>query len=64
MIDPREFVGGKKEQKPEIENEDMAVSGSFVCGECYATINSASLNEDEMILTYVCLDGHINKATI
>lgn len=64
MIDPREFVGNKKEQKPEIENEDMTVGGSFVCGECFAEVHSASLNEDEMILTYICPDGHNNKATL
>lgn len=63
MIDPREFIGGKKEpEKP--KEEDVTVSGTFICGECFAEINSASLNEDEMILLYICPDGHLNKATL
>ena len=63
MIDPRDFVGGKKEQ--EIQKEDeVTVGGNFICGECFANVNSASLDEDNMVLKYVCPEGHINKATI
>ena len=65
MIDPRDFINDKPDvAKPEPENEDIEVSGSFVCGECFAQVNSAYLNEDDMTLNYVCLDGHKNTATL
>jgi len=63
MIDPRDFVGGKKEQETQKEDE-VTVGGTFICGECYVSINSATLDEDNMVLKYVCPQGHINEATL
>lgn len=60
MIDPSEFIKPKKEVEP----EGLSVSGTFICQQCLENINDAVLDEDKMILVYVCTYGHVNEAKL
>lgn len=60
MIDPKDFV----KVSPEVVDPGIRVSGNFVCQSCNKSTDHARLNEDDMVLTYVCEDGHSNEATL
>lgn len=60
-IDPSEFIKAKKAHEKEIGVE---VTGTFVCQTCLEPVQSARLDEDEMVLVYVCREGHSSEATL
>jgi len=60
MIDPKEFLTTKKEDEP----QGLKVSGTFICQECYESVNAAVLDEDKMLLVYSCTLNHVNEAKL
>jgi hypothetical protein len=58
-IDPKDFI-----RPTEPQEEGVPIGGTFVCQTCLEDTNSAVLNEDEMIIIYVCSLGHRNEATL
>lgn len=60
MIDPKDFI--KPKEEPKIEG--LGVSGTFICQECFESVNSAILDEDKMLLVYTCTDNHVNEAKL
>lgn len=60
MIDPKDFV----KVSPEIVDPGIRVSGNFGCQTCNKYADHARLDEDEMVLTYTCPDGHTSEATL
>jgi hypothetical protein len=59
MIDPKDFV-----KTAEIVDPGIRVSGNFACQTCDKHADHARLDEDEMMLTYVCSDNHENEAKL
>jgi hypothetical protein len=60
MINPSDFI--KVTQKQEISGAQ--VGGTFVCQDCRESVADAVLDEDKMILVYICSSGHSNEAKI
>jgi hypothetical protein len=63
MINPNDFINITP-KKEEPEEELTIVGGSFVCQECFISVEEAKLNEDSMTLLYICKDGHKNEASL
>ena len=61
MINPRDFI---KPTTPELKEEEITVSGNFICQDCMLSVYTAVLDEDEMVLRYICAEGHENEATL
>lgn len=60
MIDPNTFIKITNNEDP----KGARVTGAFVCQTCLESIGFAVLNEDDMILRYVCAAGHENEAKL
>lgn len=61
MIDPKTFIGKDSESDAE---DKISVSGNFICQECLISVYLASLDEDNMVLDYICPEGHTNQASL
>lgn len=60
MIDPTKFVNiSKQDQKIGVN-----VTGTFICQDCMEPIGFGTLDEDNMVITYVCAAGHSNEAKL
>lgn len=60
MIKPEDFIKPKEDD----QKIGIQVSGNFICQECLVSVYEAVLDEEKMVLVYICSDGHVNEATL
>jgi hypothetical protein len=56
-INPEDFI--KSSERPAEIGVDT-VFGTFMCGQCNENIRQAKLDEDELVIVYVCSSNHRN----
>lgn len=63
MINPRLFLSGQANNQPD---ESVEIEGSYSCPEqgCYEVTQLAKFNERERIVTWVCSNGHLGRASL
>lgn len=63
MINPKSFISGSSNERPD---ESVEIEGSYSCPEqgCYKVTYLARFNERERVLTWVCPNGHLGRASI
>lgn len=61
MIDPKEFLNKKEEV---VEDFRVDIAGSFLCDECKETTYKGKLDEDKMIISWICKNGHESEAKL
>lgn len=49
---------------PKIPENSMKVSGSMMCQECNETVHEGWMSEEDMIINYVCTNGHNSKVKL
>ena len=62
MIDPKLFLS----QNTKKEEDLIDFEGSYGCPEqgCYEITQSAKFNERERVVTWICSNGHLGRATL
>lgn len=63
MINPKDFLSTGSQQE---SSELVDFEGSYSCPEqgCYEVTTSAKFNERERIVTWICSNGHLGRATL
>ena len=64
MINPKDFLG--KDNSLKNDDELVDIEGTFSCPEngCFETTIIGKFNERERIITWVCPNGHLGRATL
>lgn len=56
-INPEDFIRSSERQA---EIGVNTIFGTFVCGQCQEISRQAKLDEDELVIVYVCSSNHRN----
>lgn len=64
MINPKDFIASNTKQSN--DHDLIEMSGSFSCPEqgCFEVTKQGRFNERDRVITWVCINGHLGRATI